>query len=60
MAPLGGLSSASAATNYNNYKTVKCKYFDDPARCKFGKNCTFAHSADELRQIFEELPPAAT
>ena len=41
---------------YNNYKTVKCKFFEDPTRCKFGKHCTFAHSVDELRRPHEELP----
>lgn len=45
---------------YNNYKTVRCKFFDDATRCRFGKNCTYAHSCDELRQPYEELPAGAT
>ena len=41
---------------YNNYKTQKCKFYEDVAKCRFGKNCTYAHTQDELRQPFEELP----
>jgi len=28
---------------YNNFKTQKCKYFEQEKMCRFGKNCTYAH-----------------
>ena len=44
---------------YNNYKTVRCKYFELEGVCKFGKNCTFAHGMDELRAPYDPLPNGA-
>ena len=41
---------------YNNFKTQKCKFFELNQYCKFGKNCTFAHGDEELRQPYEEIP----
>ena len=41
---------------YNNYKTVKCKYFDSEGQCKFGKNCSFAHGLDQLRGPYDPVP----
>jgi hypothetical protein len=41
---------------YNNYKTQKCKYFDDTGNCKFGKNCSYAHGEQELRNPYDQLP----
>jgi hypothetical protein len=38
---------------YNNYKTVRCKYFDTEGHCKFGKNCTYAHGDPELRGPYD-------
>ena len=40
---------------YNNYKTQKCKFFEQNQYCKFGKNCTFAHGPEEMRQPYEEI-----
>ena len=44
---------------YNNFKTQKCKYFEQEKQCRFGKNCTYAHGDYELRAPYEELPPDA-
>ena len=44
---------------YNNFKTQKCKYYEQEKQCRFGKNCTYAHGGDEVRQPYEELPPDA-
>jgi hypothetical protein len=41
---------------YNNFKTQKCKYYEQDGVCKFGKNCTYAHGTEEIRQPYEELP----
>lgn len=38
---------------YNNYKTQRCKYFDQEGQCKFGKNCSYAHGEDELRNPYD-------
>jgi hypothetical protein len=43
---------------YNNYKTQRCKYFDDTGNCKFGKNCSYAHGDAELRNPYDNLPLA--
>ncbi|TNV76099.1 hypothetical protein FGO68_gene8024 [Halteria grandinella] len=44
---------------YNNFKTQRCKYFDETGVCKFSKNCSFAHGEEELRNPFDQLliPP---
>lgn len=44
---------------YNNYKTQRCKYFDDTGNCKFGKNCSYAHGDAELRNPYDNLPVTA-
>lgn len=36
--------------NTNNYKTVKCKNFDQFGQCKYGNSCTFAHGENEMRK----------
>jgi hypothetical protein len=38
---------------YNNYKTQRCKYFDEQGQCKFGKNCSYAHGEEELRNPYD-------
>ncbi len=43
---------------YNNYKTQRCKYFDDTGNCKFGKNCSYAHGDAELRNPYDTLSVA--
>lgn len=40
---------------YNNYKTQRCKYFDQEAQCKFGKNCSYAHGDADLRNPYENV-----
>ena len=36
--------------NYNfNYKTLKCKFFDEKGECKNKDNCNYAHGEEELR-----------
>jgi len=45
---------------FNNYKTELCKYFENASQCKYGKNCTYAHSAEELRRPQDELPAGTT
>jgi hypothetical protein len=42
----GGQHSNPSETN--NFKTAKCKYFDQGG-CKFGDKCNFAHGDEELR-----------
>lgn len=42
---------------YNNYKTQKCKYFEQEKMCRFGKNCTYAHGQVDLRQPYEDMTP---
>lgn len=37
---------------YSNYKTVKCKYFDQ-GLCKFGESCSFAHGEEDMRNFQE-------
>jgi len=44
---------------YNNYKTQKCKYYENESMCRFGKNCTYAHNREELRKPYEALPEDA-
>ena len=41
---------------YNNYKTQMCRFFQTNGFCQYGKNCTYAHGPEELRQPYEELP----
>ncbi|KRX06727.1 hypothetical protein PPERSA_09129 [Pseudocohnilembus persalinus] len=36
--------------NYNNQKTVRCKYFDG-GLCRNQQNCTFAHGEQERRNV---------
>jgi hypothetical protein len=40
---------------YNNYKTQKCKYFEQEGVCKFGKNCSYAHGEIDTRNPYENV-----
>ena len=40
---------------YNNFKTQLCKFFEKEGKCKFGKNCQFAHGESELRKPYEMM-----
>jgi len=42
---------------YNNFKTVKCKYFENDGFCRYGQNCSFAHGDNETRKPTDNLPP---
>lgn len=35
--------------NLQNYKIVKCKYWEKDHNCRYGSLCTFAHGDEELR-----------
>ena len=37
-------------TNAQNYKIVKCKYFEKDGTCRYGTLCSFAHGDKELRK----------
>jgi len=41
---------------YNNYKTQLCKFWEKEGKCKFNKNCSYAHGDYELRKPYEALP----
>ena len=41
---------------YNNLKTMLCKFWLKEGKCKFNKNCTFAHGEHELRKPYEAMP----
>ena len=45
-----------ARVPYSNYKTVKCKFFENDGQCKFGRNCSFAHGDQDLRKPYDPLP----
>jgi len=40
---------------YSNFKTQLCKFFEKEGKCKFGKNCQFAHGESELRKPYEVM-----
>ena len=44
---------------YNNYKTQQCTFWIQEGKCKFGKNCSYAHGEQELRKPYDELPKDA-
>lgn len=41
---------------YNNYKTQLCKFWVQEGKCRFNKNCSYAHGDHELRKPYEALP----
>lgn len=44
---------------YNNYKTQLCKFWVQEGKCKFNKNCSYAHGEEELRRPYDDLPKDA-
>ena len=40
---------------YSNYKTQLCRFFEKEGTCKYGKNCSFAHSDKELRKPYDQV-----
>lgn len=45
---------------YNNYKTQQCKFWEKEGKCKFNKNCSYAHGDHELRKPYEAIPQEAS
>ena len=41
---------------YSNYKTQRCKFFDESGSCKFGQNCSYAHGDFDLRNPYDTIP----
>ena len=41
---------------YSNFKTQLCKFSEEEHRCKYGKNCLYAHGEAELRKLYDTLP----
>ena len=41
--------------NAQNYKIVKCKYFEKDGSCRYGSLCTFAHGDEDLRTKSDNL-----
>jgi hypothetical protein len=82
MGPMGDMPGQQEAskmpmqcgTTYNNYKTVRCRLFDNGKEiidisegfCRFGEKCTYAHGDEELRNPHDaiivpvngQLPPS--
>ena len=44
--------------NRETYKTVKCTSFSETNKCRYGRNCLFAHGPQELR-LRTRLPPSS-
>ncbi len=63
--PIGG----GYGMPYSNYKTVKCKYYDQgfeksidffvyiwkAGTCKYGENCSFAHGDVDMRSFVNKI-----
>ena len=45
---------------YNNVKTQLCRFWQKDGKCKYGKNCSYAHGDFELRKPYHALPKDAT
>ena len=41
---------------YNNLKTQLCRFWEKDRKCKYGKNCSYAHGDFELRKPYQALP----
>lgn len=41
--------------NLQNYKIVKCKYWEKDGTCRYGTLCTFAHGDTEMRTKTDNL-----
>jgi hypothetical protein len=40
---------------YNNFKTQLCKFWEKEGKCKFNKNCSYAHGDHELRKPYDTV-----
>jgi hypothetical protein len=62
-APTSGKTGTPTATsmqdkkgpNLQNYKIVKCKYWEKDQTCRYGTLCTFAHGDIEIRTKTDNL-----
>ena len=41
---------------YNNLKTQLCRFYEKDMKCKYGKNCSYAHGDFELRKPYQSIP----
>jgi hypothetical protein len=46
---------AKKGPNLQNYKIVKCKYWEKDGTCRYGTLCTFAHGDTEIRTKTDNL-----
>jgi hypothetical protein len=46
---------AKKGPNLQNYKIVKCKYWEKDGTCRYGTLCTFAHGDTEIRSKTDNL-----
>ena len=51
---MGG-STEKKGPNLQNYKIVKCKYWEKEGTCRYGTLCTFAHGDTEVRSKTDNL-----
>jgi hypothetical protein len=49
LSPSNNASQSKKGLNAQNYKIVKCKYFEKDGSCRYGSLCTFAHGDEDLR-----------
>ena len=49
LSPSNSASQSKKGLNAQNYKIVKCKYFEKDGSCRYGSLCTFAHGDEDLR-----------
>lgn len=56
----GGQGGVYQGGGNQNFKTVKCKFFEQHGSCKFGDKCSFAHGDEDLRKPSpqQNFPPA--
>ena len=53
--PVMGIQEKKKGPNPQNYKIVKCKYYEKDGTCRYGTLCTFAHGDSELRSKSDNI-----
>lgn len=53
--PSSQTSTEKKGPNLQNYKIVKCKYWEKDGTCRYGTLCTFAHGDTEMRTKTDNL-----
>lgn len=48
-------SDSKKGPNLQNFKIVKCKYWEKEGTCRYGTLCTFAHGDTEIRSKTDNL-----